>query len=574
MRDTQDDTITTVLVARLYPAKVLLATVCPSKGVDDHVVSRVTSFIKDSGYKKLIYRSDQEPSLRALLETALQKSQLDQAVPEASAVGESQSNGRSESSVLRIQDLVRTYKCALESGLATRIPCDHPICYWMVEHAASIYNRYVCTEDGSTPYQNLHGQRFRGRAVEFGEQVFYYVPKRLRAKMSLRWRLGTFVGNHQNSNEALVASSNGDVIKVRSIVRVVAPSRWNKDVAMSVKGTPFRLRPRSESETDAHVEETMDPHTNADQHPSDDGVKESFDKDEVKKLDRQLRITKVDIDQFGLSDDCPKCADLRRGKMTTTKLHSDSCRLRFYLQFKEANHPKWKAVKHLFEDHDDSPKFQSQQVDKEGASATPPALFESEPLQGNGDLRMEEEMDDSDFALQANLDAEPMNEDDHAELFMDDDDGAAPEGAMVDALLLAGVAETQAKIAAHQMMALKTRSTFIEAYGKTITDYTNAHRRNLNVEGLASLDLRSPKPNGEQWDFCKSADRREARRMVKELDPDWIIGAPPCTAFSIWNYGMNYKKMSAESVRAKLEEGRLHLNFVASLYELHPFGHC
>ena len=84
----------------------------------------------------------------------------------------------------------------------------------MVGRVASVYNRYVCTEDGSTPYQNLHGQRFKGHAVEFGEQVFYYVPKRLRSKMNLRWRLGVFVGNHQNSKEALVAASNGDVVKI------------------------------------------------------------------------------------------------------------------------------------------------------------------------------------------------------------------------------------------------------------------------------------------------------------------------------------------------------------------------
>ena len=108
MKDNQDEELTTVLVARLYPAKAILATVCSSKGVDEQVISRVASFVKDSGYTKLIYRSDQEPALRALLEKAFQKAssdQLQQAVPEASAVGESQSNGRSESTVLRIQDL-------------------------------------------------------------------------------------------------------------------------------------------------------------------------------------------------------------------------------------------------------------------------------------------------------------------------------------------------------------------------------------------------------------------------------------------------------------------------------------
>ena len=141
MRDNDDSEITTVLVIRLYPAKAIIATVCPSKGVDDYVISRVTAFVRDSGYTKLVFRSDQEPALRALLDQAFKKAseaQLEQAVPEASAVGESQSNGRAESSVLRIQDLVRTYKCALESRLSTRIPCDHPIFYWLVEHAASV----------------------------------------------------------------------------------------------------------------------------------------------------------------------------------------------------------------------------------------------------------------------------------------------------------------------------------------------------------------------------------------------------------------------------------------------------
>ena len=66
MKDNEDEDIVTVLVVRLYPAKAILATVCPSKGIDDHVIARVTKFISDSGYLKLIYRSDQEPALRAM----------------------------------------------------------------------------------------------------------------------------------------------------------------------------------------------------------------------------------------------------------------------------------------------------------------------------------------------------------------------------------------------------------------------------------------------------------------------------------------------------------------------------
>ena len=74
---------------------------------------------------------------------------------------------------------MRTYKAALESRLKCKVPIGHPIMRWMVEHAASLYNRYVTNEDGATPFEVLHGQRFRGQIAEFGEQCLYFVPKKL-----------------------------------------------------------------------------------------------------------------------------------------------------------------------------------------------------------------------------------------------------------------------------------------------------------------------------------------------------------------------------------------------------------
>ena len=91
-------------------------------------------------------------------------------------------------------------------------------------------------------------------------------------------------------------------------------------------------------------------------------------------------------------------------------------------------------------------------------------------------------------------------------------------------------------------------------------------RRNLNVEGLNALGLRTTKPDGQPWDFCKREDGKLARQIVDEQQPEWIVGAPPCTPFSIWNYAMNYPKMNPDRVRAMVAEGRIHLNFVCSLY--------
>ena len=53
MRDVHDEVLATVLVVKLYPAKALLAVVCPSKGTDEIIIQRVAQFIKDSGYLKI-----------------------------------------------------------------------------------------------------------------------------------------------------------------------------------------------------------------------------------------------------------------------------------------------------------------------------------------------------------------------------------------------------------------------------------------------------------------------------------------------------------------------------------------
>ena len=90
-------------------------------------------------------------------------------MPEASAVGESLSNGKAENAVQRLEDMVRTYKAALEDHIGYRIPSKHPVIRWSVEHAACTYNRHVCNSDGVTPYEAIHGQRSRGQFIEFGE---------------------------------------------------------------------------------------------------------------------------------------------------------------------------------------------------------------------------------------------------------------------------------------------------------------------------------------------------------------------------------------------------------------------
>ena len=140
--------------------------------------------------------------------------------------------------------------------------------------------------------------------VEFGEQVFYFVPKRLRSKLNLRWRLGTFLGNSQTTNECFVAAMNGDVIKTRSITRVVEGNRWPSDAVLEIQGTPDLLRPQAGKETDAEIEELIDPHKNA-----DDDMEGDEQQSLAQKL-RRIRMTANDFKLFGHSSFFPKAPSI------------------------------------------------------------------------------------------------------------------------------------------------------------------------------------------------------------------------------------------------------------------------
>ena len=148
----------------------------------------------------MVYKTDQESSLRCAIEEALRRvgrtgiHEPFEAVPEASAVGESASNWKAERAIQTFEDHLRTLKSALDSRLKTTIPVAHPLMRWLVEHTANVINRYSINSDGVKPYQAMHGKRSTLRVAEFAEQVFFYLPKRSRAKLTRRRQIGTYLG--------------------------------------------------------------------------------------------------------------------------------------------------------------------------------------------------------------------------------------------------------------------------------------------------------------------------------------------------------------------------------------------
>ena len=620
----------TVLVVRVYPYKLFMCCVVPSKGRDPAVVNRLERFIKECGLTQFTYRSDREPAITAMIEEAVSLSgrngkrdgapnvseaishaqlvdgnsivddpNVDDephvedsqaarsshtAAPELTHPGESQSNGLAERSVGIFEDQFRTLKMALEMRLKHRLPSAHPVTAWLAEHTAWVLNKFHLGDDGRTAYGRLHGREGRERVCEFGETVMWYVPKKLRAKLDQRWRYGIFLGRALGSDQNYIGVNSGDVVCARAIVRVVPNARWSYERISKIKIPPIPFRPN----TLDRIEESSEPQA----HPEP-----TADAGDVARQLRRLRVMDTDVKRFGYTDSCQRCVYLQRGQDALARgvRHNEECRERVYDELRRAGAEKIKRA-----DLEDSartltktrrppepvpPKLPAnEEMDMHPTLDDAPGAASVDMDDNNGDMNMAGMDDTHDFYRDVDADHEEhgLHVDWHGDDLVDPDNDHMMTP-ILDVLQTLGVSVGDAT--AYAVQALKDRPvqttsldsvcnpTFFELYGHgTIVQASHGCRRNLNIDGLHALDLRTRKPDGEPWDFSRAADRRLARSMVDELKPTWVMGSPPCTFFSAWNQGINHRKMDPERVEELRKQAITHLHFVIGIYRMQLDG--
>ena len=87
----------------------------------------------------------------------------------------------------------------------------------------------------------------------------------------------------------------------------------------------------------------------------------------------------------------------------------------------------------------------------------------------------------------------------------------------------------------------------------------------LGISGLRAFDLSTAHPEGGNWNQILKEHRDLATRICEDDDPDWLIGPPPCTDFSVLGQ-WRHKRMKIEGVRRRLREARRRLEFCVVLY--------
>ena len=169
-----------ILVVREIVSRCTFAHVVQHKGVDDdgYAVSCLVKDIEWLGATKLMLRSDNEPAIIALLKKTLKTvrievADVDQIAEEHPPERDPQANGAIESAVGGFKGLLRTYVVALETRLGHRVPPDHPVISWLVQHTSYLMTVKVKGEDGQTAYERVRMRAFNTRMLEFAEMCRY-----------------------------------------------------------------------------------------------------------------------------------------------------------------------------------------------------------------------------------------------------------------------------------------------------------------------------------------------------------------------------------------------------------------
>ena len=540
-----DSTLCKILIARDSRSRVCAAIPVPRKGADveDWNLKESLRFLEFLGYSNVVLKSDQERAMGALIKKIrTHRGDQTQTMQENSPVGDSRSNGMIERTIQTVQGQIRTMRSALEARLGVKVLPTSPAFAWLVSHAANIITLCEVGKDGRVPYQRLRGRKMQPELVEYGECVMCLPLKHLEmGKAEARWIPGVFIGMKMNSGEKLIATETG-IIKVRTIRRQLEAERWNVEQHQWINKFPWRPYSNS-NEDEVHIRPPQPVTPEAD---NGERMQHQRDGDPVP---RPFSITRKDLINYGYTPGCPGCQaaandfrykphtiacrkrveeamladDLGSNRVKDAKAREDA-----YLEqaVRAADEASGRIRDQPATDHSIQPNLHEVPVDD-----SVPANNAPKPM------RWDEMLEENDFHDIVNDDTEMYD---------------AIEALPMDSEDLADQVINVVQNHVSEMWS-PPRVTKL------------AHRFGLSA-GFA-YDLTVNDENGNPWNFDLQEQRDKCMRHVIEQRPNFLIGSPMCTAFSILQ-GLNKWRMNPKKWDAMMEKGLRHMRFAVKLYRL------
>ena len=294
------------------------------KGRNDYATAYLVGWVRGLGYKRLIARSDNEPSILALLRDVSASLPEVEMIFKSSPEGDHQANGLAEVGVREVKAQARVLKSELESHYGRRFGADEPILAWLVRHGANVMNRGRIGADGRTPEQRRVGKKWQRPTVLFGETCFFKPtcgsnedkPRGGEARMNK----GVYVGHHERTGAALLLTPEG-MRRGSGLTRLPVEDRFNDEFLRSCKGLPWDVKPRQRTapgQIDLGVGERAAPLPDPEARRA---------REEVQP--RRRYITLAEIERYGGTDGCIACTKMALGERGARGAHKEECRARF-----------------------------------------------------------------------------------------------------------------------------------------------------------------------------------------------------------------------------------------------------
>ena len=157
-------------------------------------------------------------------------------MPVVAPARESKSNGAMKVRVKVWQSQFRTLLLDLQQCIGSRIPLGNNVISWLVNWAATSTNKFKLDKAGRTAFYRVTGSSHRRPIAKCCERVWWIPngPRDAGMKAESRTQEGTYLGIRNQTSESLIAIEDG-ITSARTVRRMPADRRWNKDAALDVK---------------------------------------------------------------------------------------------------------------------------------------------------------------------------------------------------------------------------------------------------------------------------------------------------------------------------------------------------
>ena len=117
-------------------------------------------------------QSDQEPAIVNVQEE-IRVIRKGRTICTNSPVGESESNGRAENAVKRVQTKFRALRSDLEEKLGTKIDVNKLFGSWVIRWAGEVLTKYTRGDGGKTAWERRRGKPCDKPQAKIGEKVLH-----------------------------------------------------------------------------------------------------------------------------------------------------------------------------------------------------------------------------------------------------------------------------------------------------------------------------------------------------------------------------------------------------------------